>query len=138
MSFDFCVYLECSEEVMKERLLGRSKTSGRADDNEETIMKRFQTFQTETAPVTEFFMTASKLYAVSAEQSPEEVFEEAVKKIGVKLDEKVGTPQTDAVSAHAGEADPAETNAAASTVVNESPNPEAAPKESQAAEVAAP
>lgn len=31
------------QDVMKERLLERGKSSGRSDDNEETIMKRFRT-----------------------------------------------------------------------------------------------
>lgn len=32
------------QDVMKERLLKRAQTSGRADDNEETITKRFKTY----------------------------------------------------------------------------------------------
>ena len=31
------------QDVMRERLLERGKSSGRSDDNEETIMKRFRT-----------------------------------------------------------------------------------------------
>ncbi len=34
------------QDVMKERLLKRAETSGRADDNEETITKRFKTYVT--------------------------------------------------------------------------------------------
>ena len=33
---------------MEERLCERGKTSGRSDDNIETIKKRFQTFELET------------------------------------------------------------------------------------------
>jgi len=33
---------------MKSRILERGKTSGRADDNEETLKKRFDTFNNET------------------------------------------------------------------------------------------
>ncbi len=36
---------ECSEDVMVQRLLARGATSGRVDDNEETIRKRLHTFQ---------------------------------------------------------------------------------------------
>lgn len=42
---------ECSFEVMEQRLIKRGETSGRADDNVETIKKRFETFRTETEPV---------------------------------------------------------------------------------------
>jgi adenylate kinase family enzyme len=45
------IFFECSEAVMEERLLDRGKTSGRADDNPETIKKRFVTFQNETSPI---------------------------------------------------------------------------------------
>lgn len=40
----FVLFLQCSEEVMLERLLERGKTSGRADDNIESIKKRFRTY----------------------------------------------------------------------------------------------
>jgi len=38
---------------MEKRLLERGKTSGRADDNAETIKKRFETFMNETKPIVE-------------------------------------------------------------------------------------
>lgn len=38
---------------MRERLLARGQTSGRADDNEETIIKRFRTFVDQSKPVIE-------------------------------------------------------------------------------------
>jgi UMP-CMP kinase len=47
------IYFKCSEEVMEQRLLLRGKTSGRADDNIDTIKKRFKTFTEDTQPVVE-------------------------------------------------------------------------------------
>ncbi len=38
----FVLFLQCSEEVMLSRLLERGKTSGRTDDNIESIKKRFR------------------------------------------------------------------------------------------------
>ena len=55
---------ECSEEVMVERLLERGKTSGRVDDNEETIRKRFNTFQQSTLPVIEHYQQQERLRKV--------------------------------------------------------------------------
>ena len=49
------MYFECSNEVMVERLLNRAKTSGRVDDNEETVKKRLKTFENQTLPVLEVF-----------------------------------------------------------------------------------
>jgi UMP-CMP kinase len=54
--------LECSETEMRSRLLERGKTSGRADDNEETIVKRFRTFLDQSKPVIEHFKVHTEAY----------------------------------------------------------------------------
>ena len=55
---------ECSEGVMVKRLLERGKTSGRVDDNEETIRKRLQTFQKSTLPVIQHYEAMGKVKKV--------------------------------------------------------------------------
>lgn len=40
------LFFDASEKTLVDRLLGRAKTSGRVDDNEETIKKRLHTFNT--------------------------------------------------------------------------------------------
>lgn len=35
-----CLYLDCSEETMKKRILKRAETSDRSDDNEEVFKNR--------------------------------------------------------------------------------------------------
>ncbi|KAH0472618.1 MAG: uncharacterized protein KVP18_001564 [Porospora cf. gigantea A] len=57
----FCLYLECMEKVMTDRLLNRGKTSGRSDDNIETINKRFHTFRDSTLPIVEYYSKHGKL-----------------------------------------------------------------------------
>ena len=47
--------MECSEEVMTERCLLRGKTSGRVDDNPESLVKRFKTHMETSMPVIELF-----------------------------------------------------------------------------------
>lgn len=47
----FVLYFECPKETLQERLLIRGQTSGRADDNLETITKRFDTFINTSLPV---------------------------------------------------------------------------------------
>jgi len=49
------LYLTCTEEIMLGRLLERGKTSGRADDNKESITKRFRTFVETSMPVIEYY-----------------------------------------------------------------------------------
>jgi hypothetical protein len=48
---DSVILLECPDEICTERILKRSLTSGRSDDNIKTLEKRFKTFQSETLPV---------------------------------------------------------------------------------------
>ena len=59
---------ECTEEVMVERLQERGQTSGRVDDNEDTIRKRFRTFQQSTLPVIEHYQQLDKVKKVSQEK----------------------------------------------------------------------
>lgn len=68
------LFFDCSEGVMRERLLKRGETSGRADDNEETIVKRFHTFVEQSKPVVDEYKTQGKCHEISAMRSPDEVF----------------------------------------------------------------
>jgi UMP-CMP kinase len=49
---------------MLERLLKRGETSGREDDNIETIKKRFKTFLETSMPVVEHFKKQGKVKTV--------------------------------------------------------------------------
>ncbi|KAK2810345.1 hypothetical protein FQN50_003076 [Emmonsiellopsis sp. PD_5] len=68
------VFLECGEEVMKKRLLKRGETSGRDDDNEESIKKRFRTFVETSMPVVEHYEREGKVVRVGAEGGVGEVY----------------------------------------------------------------
>jgi len=68
------VYLEADNETMVQRLLERAKTSGRADDNEETIRKRLTVFSEQTKPVVEHYKGVNKVHQVNGLQSIDEVF----------------------------------------------------------------
>ena len=72
---------------MTERLLNRGKTSGRVDDKIEVIKKRFNTYHQETQPVIDYFLKYNRAIIVNAEQSVEETFAEAKRKIEEKLNE---------------------------------------------------
>ena len=49
------IELVVEEDVLMARLLNRAKEQGRADDNEETIKKRFEVYHNQTAPLAEWF-----------------------------------------------------------------------------------
>jgi adenylate kinase family enzyme len=71
--------VEASDETMKKRLLFRGQSSGRVDDNEETIKQRLATFHQQTKPVVEHYAAQNKLRKVSSENAPEVVFSEVEK-----------------------------------------------------------
>lgn len=64
---------------MEARLLKRGETSGRSDDNAETIRKRFKTFVEQSLPVVDHYEKQGKAYKISATQTPDEVFVEVQK-----------------------------------------------------------
>jgi len=72
------LFLDCPEDVMRERLLNRGKTSGRSDDNEESIIKRFRTFVETSMPVVDMFEKEDKVIKVSAVGSVGEIYEHVV------------------------------------------------------------
>jgi len=51
---------------MEERLLNRAKTSGRSDDNPETIKKRLDTYVNETMPVVEYYKKFDMVITIDA------------------------------------------------------------------------
>lgn len=59
---------------MEKRLLHRGETSGRADDNPESIRKRFRTFVETSMPVVNEFESQGRVVKVNAEQEPDAVY----------------------------------------------------------------
>ena len=65
--------LDVPNEMLIERLVNRGKTSGRADDNEETIRKRLDVYNNQTAPLIEWYEKEGKRHAVKGYGSLEEI-----------------------------------------------------------------
>ncbi|OAV95471.1 cytidylate kinase [Puccinia triticina 1-1 BBBD Race 1] len=81
----FVLFLTCPEETLLQRLLERGKTSGREDDNEESIKKRFRTFIETSMPVVEYYQHKNKVVKVNSDKSIEEVYKEIQNAIKVYL-----------------------------------------------------
>ena len=77
---------------MEARLLERGKTSGRADDNLESIRKRFVTFQQESMPVVEHFRLKGQVRRMNAEQPAEEVWSQVERTFGPQVIFVLGGP----------------------------------------------
>lgn len=71
------IYFEASDDTMTKRLLERGKTSGRADDNEETIKKRLNTFHSNNQPILDAYK--DRCVTIPAERPIDEVFTDVCK-----------------------------------------------------------
>ncbi|ESN94879.1 hypothetical protein HELRODRAFT_186024 [Helobdella robusta] len=81
---DSVIYFHVADETMKKRLMKRAETSGRVDDNEETIVKRLKTFHDLTQPVVDYYAKQNKVIQIEAEGTVDEIF----KKVESYLDKK--------------------------------------------------
>jgi UMP-CMP kinase len=72
----FVLFFECPEQVMLKRLLKRGESSGRTDDNIESIKKRFATFVDTSMPVVEYFGKVGKVVEVHCDSTPQAVYGE--------------------------------------------------------------
>ena len=52
--------LEVEDAELIQRIIARGKTSGRADDNEETAKKRLDTYYSQTLPLKDFYVAQGK------------------------------------------------------------------------------
>jgi hypothetical protein len=75
---------------MAKRLLKRSETSGRIDDDEETVQKRLVTFHQETTPILGYYGKQGKLVTIDANRKPDEVFADVSQVLKRLMDQHVG------------------------------------------------
>ncbi len=62
------IVFECSDDIMTERVMKRAETSGRVDDNPETVKKRLTTHHLTTEPIIEHFEQYGKIKKVRGQQ----------------------------------------------------------------------
>jgi adenylate kinase len=75
--------LEVPEEELVTRLLGRGATSGRTDDQDESVVRnRIREYEKKTAPLKEFYSAQGKFKAINGVGSIEAITERLVKAIG--------------------------------------------------------
>jgi adenylate kinase len=73
------VALDVPDDELVARLLNRGKSSGRADDNDETIIRnRIAVYKSETAQVFDYYATSGKSKLIPGVGSIEDIFERLV------------------------------------------------------------
>jgi len=69
---DLILFFECPENILEGRLLKRGETSGRLDDNAESIRKRFQVFAEVSSKCIEHYEKEGKVKLLKVDASGEE------------------------------------------------------------------
>lgn len=68
------VGLEVDEDELVRRMLERGKTSGRADDNLETIKKRLDVYHNQTSPLREYYKKSGTYHAINGNGTVDAIF----------------------------------------------------------------
>lgn len=82
------LFFECPESVMIERILQRGKTSGRSDDNVESLKKRFKTFHETSMPVVDYFEKQGKVVKLNCNNTVQKVHQDVKQALQDKLNVK--------------------------------------------------
>ncbi|XP_048353526.1 UMP-CMP kinase [Sphaerodactylus townsendi] len=74
----FVLFFDCNNEICINRCLERGKSSGRSDDNRESLEKRIHTYLESTKPIIDLYEKMGKVRKVDASKSVDEVFAKVV------------------------------------------------------------
>ena len=73
-SMDLAIQLEVDQELLVDRLAGRAKAEGRADDSPDAVRNRLKVYEEQTAPVVDHYRTQGKLAHLDGVGSLDDVF----------------------------------------------------------------
>lgn len=71
----FVLFFDCSEDQCVQRCLKRGESSGRSDDNLESLKKRFNTYLNDTMAIVNHYKKQNLVKTIDAAPAPDEVFE---------------------------------------------------------------
>lgn len=76
VNLQFVLFFDCPLDICSKRILKRGATSGRVDDNVDSLNKRFNTYSTETKPIIEHYDKQNLVKRIDATRSEEEVYKD--------------------------------------------------------------
>ncbi|MBP1638092.1 MAG: adenylate kinase [Bacteroidetes bacterium] len=82
---DILIDLHVDEQELITRLLKRGETSGRSDDNIETIKKRLDVYHSQTCPVSDYYKKLGKFVEILGMGTIDDIFGRISKAIDAKL-----------------------------------------------------
>ncbi|MFK8114697.1 MAG: adenylate kinase [Rubripirellula sp.] len=83
LQLDAVLDLQVDTGQLRERLLKRAEVENRADDNEATISARLKVFETQTAPVLDYYRGRGVVQQVNGMQSPDAVYSQILSGLGI-------------------------------------------------------
>lgn len=79
--FDAAVQLDVPTELLVERIAGRAKAEGRADDSPESVRTRLKVYDDQTAPVIDYYRQQGELTVVNGVGELDDVFARIIEAI---------------------------------------------------------
>ncbi|XP_048352829.1 adenylate kinase isoenzyme 5 [Sphaerodactylus townsendi] len=86
---DLVVFLSCSNQRLKERLMKRAEQQGRPDDNLKATQRRLMNFKQNAVPLVKYFQEKDLIMTFDADRDEEEVFHD----ISLAVDNKLFPPK---------------------------------------------
>ncbi|XP_058062898.1 UMP-CMP kinase [Anopheles bellator] len=75
VDLQFVLFFECTEQQCTDRCLKRGESSGRSDDNAESLKKRFNTYIHDSVPIIKHYDQQQLVKKIDASVGPDAVFE---------------------------------------------------------------
>uniref|UniRef100_A0A8C8VG32 Adenylate kinase isoenzyme 5 n=1 Tax=Pelusios castaneus TaxID=367368 RepID=A0A8C8VG32_9SAUR len=91
---DLVVFLACSNQRLKERLVKRAEQQGRPDDNLKATQRRLMNFKQNAVPLVKYFQEKGLIITFDADRDEEEVFYD----ISMAVDNKLFPPREEDVA----------------------------------------
>lgn len=82
LPLDKSIYFNVDRQQLISRLINRAVEQGRSDDTPDTINRRMDVYDEQTAPVLEYYSSSGRVIEIDGSGTPDEVFERLLTAVG--------------------------------------------------------